>query len=573
MFKKITCLLFLFILKISSAQLVSVNPPLHSPLGIPLQLSAVFGDLRPNHFHAGLDFRTNGKEGIPIFSILNGHISRIKISSTGYGKAIYINHPNGQTSVYAHCSVFADPIESVVKNYQIKNQVNELDLEIEAGKIPVFTGQLIAYSGNTGNSTGPHLHFEIRDTKTENALNPLLHGFSVNDNLPPAVSAIKLYAVDELGYLIPGKNLTFNWNEKRKNFGNPTNLFVIDQNFLPENGFVAVSIESKDPMNSVKDNFGIYGNRLILGQDTLFETCMDAISFEHSRYVNNHKDYDAYKQSKQKFHKLFRNVSNPLRIYKSQSSGLFRPVPNDTLKLSLEVFDVNKNQVKTDFKILYLEKSAPQTLNFYSPETHFIPDSSYAFKNRNYEVFIGENTFYEPVKKQLKYNDKLEISSSSIPIQRAITVKLRTLKNFEKQNQYIAANGSAQVCEHDEEWIKTNAKTLGNFSVKLDTIKPSIQPTFLLSKDSLVNASLLQWKVADKESGIKKYDFWVNEIWTPIYLDGKIGTLQFRRRFFDVGEQSFSLRVEDYCGNIKEWQATYCLDSPPLNEMLLRIQE
>jgi len=189
---------FLFIDINTFSQHVGVDPKYHSPLGIPLQLSAIFGDIRPNHFHMGLDFKTNQKTGISIYSISDGYISRIRISPSGYGRVLYVNHPNGITSVYAHCSAFSKEISEFLKPFQIEAFSNNIDLKLDKDNFPVTKGQLIAYSGNSGSSTGPHLHFELRDTKTEQGLNPLLHGFSITDNYAPAIEAIKVYIHEEL---------------------------------------------------------------------------------------------------------------------------------------------------------------------------------------------------------------------------------------------------------------------------------------------------------------------------------------------------------------------------------------
>ncbi|MFM7681526.1 MAG: M23 family metallopeptidase, partial [Bacteroidota bacterium] len=158
---------FLFIGSKSIAQNATVDSKYHSPLGIPLQLSAIFGDIRPNHFHMGLDFKTNQREGIPIHSISDGYISRIRISPIGYGRVLYIDHPNGITSVYAHCLAFSDKITDFLEPFQVEAFSNNIDLKLLKNELTIQKGEFIALSGNSGSSTGPHLHFEIRDTKTE----------------------------------------------------------------------------------------------------------------------------------------------------------------------------------------------------------------------------------------------------------------------------------------------------------------------------------------------------------------------------------------------------------------------
>ncbi|MFN5678972.1 MAG: M23 family metallopeptidase [Flavobacteriia bacterium] len=171
----------------------------------PVELSAGFGDLRPNHFHMGIDIRTAGKENLPIYAVADGFVSRLKVSSAGYGWVLYIDHPDGYTTVYAHCNQFAERIQKLYLDTSYSLRQNEVDILLPKNKLLVQKGEQIAFSGNTGGSSGPHLHFELRDTKTEHALNPFLHGFSVSDSGTPVLSGIRLYALDENGYEVPSK--------------------------------------------------------------------------------------------------------------------------------------------------------------------------------------------------------------------------------------------------------------------------------------------------------------------------------------------------------------------------------
>src|SRR5215467_8908764 len=148
------------------------------PLGIsPMEIVANFGELRPDHWHMGLDIRTKQKENFPVYAAASGYIARIKVEKFGYGRSIYINHPNGLTTVYGHLNKFFPALEEYVTEQQYKNQSWEIELSFDKKQFPVFKSQLIAYSGSTGNSAGPHVHFEIRNTKSTKCLNPLLFGF------------------------------------------------------------------------------------------------------------------------------------------------------------------------------------------------------------------------------------------------------------------------------------------------------------------------------------------------------------------------------------------------------------
>ena len=190
-----------FLLLLSTSLFAQTDYPkdyFRSPLDIPLKLSGNFGELRPNHFHAGFDMKTLQREGLNVYAVADGYVSRIKISTFGNGKTIYIDHPNGFTSVYGHLQKATDSIESFMKKTHYKEQSFEIEMYFKPNQMPVKKGQIIALSGNSGASEGPHLHFEFRDTKTEKIINPMFFGFDalLKDSKKPIVSNLYVYPLD-----------------------------------------------------------------------------------------------------------------------------------------------------------------------------------------------------------------------------------------------------------------------------------------------------------------------------------------------------------------------------------------
>ncbi len=555
-------LLYLFALFTYSAksQLVFCENSLHPPLAIPLELSATFGDIRSNHFHMGLDFRTNGREGIPIHAIDDGFISRIRISPSGYGKVIYVDHPNGTTSVYAHCSFFSKSIIDFILPIQKKQFLNELDLSFTKNQLKVKKGALLAFSGNSGNSTGPHLHFEIRDTKTEIAMNPLKCGFAVKDTLAPIITAFKLYAIDENGYVIPGKSKLMKVEKSKKGVINQNQLIILPNDFFSTNARLAIAVSGFDPIGKTGSSFGLYENLLLNMEDTVFQSKVNRISFDDSRYVNNHIDYNEYKLNNKKLHKLFKNKHNPLEFYELEELGAIQLKIKDTTQIKIVLKDVNRNTFEYSFKVLINGENPIQTNSFFNRKDFFVPDSSYVFSGSKIKFEVPSYTFYEPTKKLVSL-EKMILGEPSVPIQKPIKVSMKPMTNFPLDKQYINVNSKgnhALSTSLKEGNLYAESKYLGTFSVKIDTISPSVMTSNFKESDTLITKEKLTWKISDAQTGIKEYHLLIEGVWHPIEFDLKNNLLIFRRNPFIRSEQNLELMVTDFCGNSTYWCSILC---------------
>lgn len=557
--------LFLFfplITRISVAQYVTVDSKYHSPLGIPLQLSAIFGDIRPNHFHMGLDFKTNQKEGIPIYSISDGFISRIRISPNGYGRVLYIDHPNGITTVYAHCSSFSDKITDFIEPFQVEAFSNNIDLKLMKKEFPIEKGELIAFSGNSGSSTGPHLHFEIRDTKTEHGLNPLLHGFHIDDKTPPVIQAIKLYALDEKGYQIPGKSLIVKTQKTKNGFSIPENKIKLNKDFIPDYGQLAFAVSGFDPIGTA-GNFGLYENSCLVGNDTIFQSKYNRISFDDSRYVNSHQDLDEYRKSKLRFHKLFKTAHNPLQIYQFEQIGSFKINPNDSLTIDINLRDVSKNTSIIHFSIISPKETPNKSERFYSSNTHFIPDSSYHLSSEQMEIDIEPFTFYEPTKK-IKSIENNRFGNSEITIQKSFKVTMQPVKNINLKNQFIqvVSNGKSTplFTKIENQKLTAESKVFGQFNVNIDTIAPKVFPENFKESDTLIHGNKLIWKVLESQTDIFNYNILINGEWQPLEYDLKTNRLIYFRKDKTIKTAIIEILVSDNCENIGSWKKNLYLE-------------
>ncbi len=532
----------------------------HPPLDIPLILSANFGELRPNHFHMGIDFKTNGIEGQKLFAIENGYVSRIKVSPYGYGKVIYINHPNGITSVYAHCSQFLGKIDSLVKLTQENNKNFEVEIFPSIDEIILKKGENFALSGNTGSSTAPHLHFELRDTKTETALNPLRFGFDIIDNISPVISGLKIYSLTEKGYRIKGKTKGIAVHKGKYGYYIGGNLVTIPSDFCTSTGGIGLSFEINDHYDQATNPIGIYGSFLIVDNDTLFSHKLDSVSFEQTRYINSHIDYEENILTKRKFQKSFKTKENKLTIYNKEKSGLIKVIPKDSIQIRYIAYDskFNKSEVKFNLKVL---KGIISPTIALKKEDYLFPDQPFNYKSENGIISIPEGCVYEPVLKNLKTTNSLSISSKSTIIQIPIQIKL-PLKNKKYSNEkyYISANNSYLPTKHFDNWLSAESKTLGEYSIKVDTILPIITPLNFLKTDSIINKKIIQWKLSESKTSIADYDLFIDGKWKLLEFESK-GSYGFFRIPEDLtGKHTFKVVLIDACGNEAIWEKELILN-------------
>jgi hypothetical protein len=555
-----SCILVLLLLKLAWCHSQKeIQYHFHPPLEIPLSLAANFGDIRTNHFHMGVDFKTNGIEGLRIVAIEDGFVSRIKVSPYGYGKVIYIDHPNGLTSVYAHCSAFMGLIDSACLKQQFQEQHFEIDHLYKPGEIPVKKGEVIALSGNTGTSSAPHLHFEIRDTKTEFALNPLHYGFEISDHQSPEIKSLKVYALTEQGYQIPRSVKNVPVFKGKYGYYIGGDKLDLPATFCPKGSGIGFAFEVNDFMDGKSNFCGLYGSLLIIDSDTLFTQKTDCISFDHTRYVNNHKDYAEYNTSKRKFHKTYKTIHNPLFIYPKTTSGILTVRPGSSYKTNYQVFDTENNYSSLNFTLNILPGIQSITPHSFSHEKYFLPDSSYLFQSNEVVFSCKSNTFYEPVQKTVSLKKPYTFGDSNQPIQQAIHIKIKAagIKPELLQHYYIAVNAQGKThalsTTMENGWLTSESYYLGTFSLKCDTTPPVIKSFNFKETDTLLNISTLTWRVNEKETKIKDYTLYIDGQWQLLEFESKANILIFDNPTNICGKHQIKLVVTDNCGNQKIW--------------------
>lgn len=530
----------------------------HPPLKIPLILASNFGELRPNHFHMGLDFKTNGKEGYNLYSIEDGFVSRIKVSTYGYGKAIYIDHPNGVTSVYAHCSEFKDQIDSLVRFTQKKERNFEIDISLKKNEITVKKGQVIGISGNSGGSTAPHLHFELRDTKTEHALNPLIYGFDMADTKAPEIRGVKVYGLTKDGYRFPDKAVRRTATKSGSNYVIAENLITIPSSYLSKTGGIGFAFDVIDRLDGASNQCGMFGGTLIINNDTIFGQETKRVPFESTRFVNCHKDYNEYSVNKRKFHKSFKTKENDLPIYTTDGLGVFWTTPGSLLKVQFVAYDVkgNRSELKFDVKISDGEINASNEI--YSSNAAN-PDTPVRFEKDNTTIDFGLSTVYEPMKVSKLTIDKT-IGDPNEPINNAYLIKIKSNEKKDGKHylEMITEKGrkKALTLTYDDSTFYCRPKYFGSYSIKRDITPPTVSSINFTTSTAYTTRTSLQWRISDSQIGIDDYDLFIDGEWVLVEYDYKSGLVTYERDASFVGSKELKFIVKDECGNSTEWKST-----------------
>lgn len=529
---------------------------IHSPLDIPLVLAANFGELRSNHFHTGIDFKTNHRTGYNIYSIDDGYVSRIKVSPWGYGQAVYIDHYNGLTSVYAHCESFTGEINDLVKQQQKKNKHFEFDYYPAKDSLKIKKGQIIAKSGNTGGSTAPHLHFEIRETESEDALNPLLFDFSIKDTRNPKIRGLKLYSLTKEGYRIPGAEKRFNVYPSGNNYRISGDKITISSKYSSQEGGIGFAFDAIDQLNAANNICGIHRSYLIVNEDTVFSQDMTRISFFTNRQINTHKDYEEYHDRRKHFHKSYRTPHNKLPIYRQQKDrGIISVLPGNSYKVKYTCYDVEGNKTALEFTLAVTEGEQPENIAIHPGEKKLYPDAPFMSIESSHYLYFPQGLLYEPTPLILtSSNGVVQFGKNEIPLDSYFEIMLPANKLQLNSEKYYVEHTDNRgrttplTGTHNDGWIAVKSREFGTFEVKVDTIAPSIQNRNFVNNANVRNKKLI-WAISDDESSIDQYDLFINGEWHLLSWEPKRNSFYFEPNKTLQGKKEVKLMATDQCGN------------------------
>ena len=563
---------FLFALLIFYTPLFSqTNIPkdyFRSPLNIPTQLAGNFGELRPNHFHAGFDFKTKQKEGLAVFAAGDGYISRIKISPFGYGNAIYITHPNGYTTVYGHLQKAYKKVQEYIKNEQYKQESFEVELFPTPIDLPILKGDTIALSGNSGGSEGPHLHFEFRDTQTEKVINPLLFGFDslLKDSKRPNIASLLVYPIDSTS-VVNESQIPVLVNIALQ----PDGSYISEK--IKAKGQIGFGILCSDLDNVSYNNNGIYQVKAMSNGIPSFGYKFDSFTFDEGRYVNALIDFLRYKRTGQRFQKLF--MKNPFDlsiIEKSQSNGILKVVPNFAFNYRIEVLDFFQNQTAISIPIEYDAQPAVVLEKTKKTNYYLKANSDSNYEKENMSVFFPAHTFYEDFYFDFEVKDKtMTVHNESVPVHSnfKVTIVDSTIANPEKT--FIGSIEGKKIKYNSTKFAKgtftTYTKNLGQFKLVQDTIAPKIRSLKDIENIDLTKFKSISFKITDDLSGVKSYKGYINGKWVLFEYDYKFHTIihRFEDALLLDGKNEFKLIVSDNVGNSTIFETSFFRSKTQLN--------
>ncbi len=532
-----------------------------SPLDIPLVLAGTFGELRSNHFHAGIDIKTQRRQGLPVYAIADGTVTRIKISHWGYGKALYVAHPNGFTSVYAHLKKFGPEIEAYIKEKQYQKKTYQIEVFPEYGELNLQKGSVIAYTGNTGGSSGPHLHFEIRSSVNEKPTNPLLYGYEVRDATNPSLAGLYAYALSE------DAQVNGNGNKVQLNFSKqPDGSFLADE--LTASGTIGFGFNGFDRQDLAANKNGVYSVRQIVNGKVYSSYVFDAFSFGETRYINTLIDYAHFSKFKQRIQKCFKEPSNFLRIYESlYQEGKVAVKEGLSYSVELLISDIEGNNIKV---IIPVEgKKQPTIVPKKKEKTdHYILASRpNSFDLGMAKVYFPERTFYDDFFINLeKGTDTVTIHDSSVAVHRNFTITFEVSKHGqeEKKQLFIARLDKYNKPHYTRTFkrgntFSTRTKNLGAYTISRDSIAPKIRPRNFKERQWLNNYNYLSLEIADDLSGIRDYSATLNGQWILMEYEPKTRTItyNFDDKIANETQCELKVTVTDNVGNSSTFESTF----------------
>ena len=530
---------------------------LRKPMDIPVLLSGNFGELRSNHFHSGIDFKTQGVEGKPIHSVQDGYVSRISVSPWGYGNGLYITHPDGTTTVYGHLQKFSQKITAYLKEKQYEQESFNVNLSLTPDELPVKEGELVALSGNTGSSGGPHLHFEVRDTETEEPMDPIeYYKDLIKDTQAPKIQGIMVYSMPGKG-VVNGSRRKLELKPVTAKNGKQTLTGKIEAW-----GEIGLAVKGYDYMDNTSNIYGIKDITLTADSQVIFHSNLDRFAFDESRYLNSFTDFEEWKEHRSFYIKSFVDPGNRLRFIESLNRGILTIDEPRTYHLTYQLADAFGNTTQLSIRIEGKEQPIPEIDTENTELFHWWSDNRFGAKGIRLTIPKG-NLYDDLYFRYFVKEDSTALGATHIlhnkPVafHKSAKLSLRlqtdTLDNKQQYGIVRLQNGRRSWTGgvYRNGWVDADIKEMGSYTLGQDLVPPTITP---LNPATWVSKQAIALRLSDNLSGVQTYRGEIDGQYVLFEMNSKsVITYHFDKERLARGKHTLKLVVTDACGN----QSTY----------------
>ena len=530
---------------------------LRKPMDIPVLLSGNFGELRSNHFHSGIDFKTQGVEGKPIHSVQDGYVSRISVSPWGYGNGLYITHPDGTTTVYGHLQKFSQKITAYLKEKQYEQESFNVNLSLTPDELPVKEGELVALSGNTGSSGGPHLHFEVRDTETEEPMDPIeYYKDLIKDTQAPKIQGIMVYSMPGKG-VVNGSRRKLELKPVTAKNGKQTLTGKIEAW-----GEIGLAVKGYDYMDNTSNIYGIKDITLTADSQVIFHSNLDRFAFDESRYLNSFTDFEEWTEHRSFYIKSFVDPGNRLRFIESLNRGILTIDEPRTYHLTYQLADAFGNTTQLSIQIEGKEQPIPEVDTENTELFHWWSDNRFGAKG--IRLTIPKGNLYDDL--YFRYSVKEDsaalgathiLHNKPVAFHKSAKLSLRlqtdTLENKQQYGIVRLQNGRRSWTGgvYRNGWVDADIKEMGSYTLGQDLVPPTITP---LNPATWVSKQSIALRLSDNLSGVQTYRGEIDGQYVLFEMNSKsVITYHFDKERLARGKHTLKLFVTDACGN----QSTY----------------
>ena len=530
---------------------------LRKPMDIPVLLSGNFGELRSNHFHSGIDFKTQGVEGKPIHSVQDGYVSRISVSPWGYGNGLYITHPDGTTTVYGHLQKFSQKITAYLKEKQYEQESFNVNLSLTPDELPVKEGELVALSGNTGSSSGPHLHFEVRDTETEEPMDPIeYYKDLIKDTQAPKIQGVMVYSMPGKG-VVNGSRRKLELKPVTAKNGKQTLTGKIEAW-----GEIGLAVKGYDYMDNTSNIYGIKDITLTADSQVIFHSNLDRFAFDESRYLNSFTDFEEWKEHRSFYIKSFVDPGNRLRFIESLNRGILTIDEPRTYHLTYQLADAFGNTTQLSIRIEGKEQPIPEIDTENTELFHWWSDNRFGAKGVRLTIPKGnlydDLYFHYSVKEDSAALGATHIlHNKPVAFHKSAKLSLRlqtdTLENKQQYGIVRLQNGRRSWTGgvYRNGWVDADIKEMGSYTLGQDLVPPTITP---LNPATWVSKQAIALRLSDNLSGVQTYRGEIDGQYVLFEMNSKsVITYHFDKERLARGKHTLKLVVTDACGN----QSTY----------------